>query len=282
MENRQNPLSKYFRQPAIYIKLPSEGKFWPEGSVNLPVNGELPIYPLTTRDEITLRTPDALMNGSGVVEVIQSCVPNIVDAWQTPSVDIDAILIAIRIASYGERMDLESGCPHCRARNTHSVGLQNALSSIRCPDYDKLYKFQEHIEIKFCPTTFFGKNRQNALNFEQQKMLQALESATLPDEERANIINTSMKKLVDLNNEILTESTEYVEIDSKIKVDDKDFIMEFYTEAPTKLNKEIQETLSEISTYAGIKSQPVNCSECGTEYQLPLTFDYAAFFGQGS
>ena len=47
-----NPLKQYFRRPAIYIKLPSEGKYYPEGTIDLPDNKELPVYPMTAIDEI--------------------------------------------------------------------------------------------------------------------------------------------------------------------------------------------------------------------------------------
>ena len=101
---QSNPLAKHFRQPALYVKLTSNGSFWPDGSLDLPVTGEIPIYPMTTKDEITLRTPDALINGTSVVKVIESCAPNIKDAWKMPTVDVDSTLIAIRIASYGPKM----------------------------------------------------------------------------------------------------------------------------------------------------------------------------------
>ena len=68
-----NPLTQYFRQPAIYVKLPSNGNFYPESSIDLAVNGEYPVLPMTAIDEITYRTPDALFNGQAVVSVIQSC-----------------------------------------------------------------------------------------------------------------------------------------------------------------------------------------------------------------
>ena len=129
-----NPLSKYFRQPSIYLKLPSNGQFWPDGAVELPVTGEIPVYPLTARDEVTLRTPDALMNGSGVTDVIHSCCPSIKDAWKMPSVDVDAVLIGIRIASYGHSMDLDTNCPKCNEDNRHAVDLTR---------------------IKFCYTSIF-------------------------------------------------------------------------------------------------------------------------------
>ena len=53
MEN--NPLKQYFRQPAIYIRLPSNGRFYPPGAIDMPPNGELPVLPMTTLDEITCR-----------------------------------------------------------------------------------------------------------------------------------------------------------------------------------------------------------------------------------
>jgi hypothetical protein len=81
MTQFSNPLRKYFRQPAIHLRLPSGGKFYPDGVVDLPPNGEIPIYPMTAVDEIITRTPDALFNGSAVPDILKSCVPNIKDPW---------------------------------------------------------------------------------------------------------------------------------------------------------------------------------------------------------
>lgn len=72
MSQFANPLKQFFRQPAIYLRLPSNGDFWPDGAVDVPHNRELPVYPMTALDEITYRTPDALFNGQAVVTVIQS------------------------------------------------------------------------------------------------------------------------------------------------------------------------------------------------------------------
>jgi hypothetical protein len=58
-----NPLAKFFRQPAIYVRLPSQGRNWVTGTINYPESGELAVLPMTAIDEITYRTPDALFNG---------------------------------------------------------------------------------------------------------------------------------------------------------------------------------------------------------------------------
>ena len=149
----QNPLAKYFRQPAIYMKLPSLGRFWGENSLELPVTGEIPVYPMTARDEVTLRTPDSLMNGQGVVDVIQSCCPNIKDAWHMPSVDVDAVLIGIRIASYGNEMDLDTTCPFCQSENSHALDLSTILNGISCPNYVTKIEIN-NLKIKVKPQEF--------------------------------------------------------------------------------------------------------------------------------
>lgn len=73
----QNPLKKYFRQPKVYVTLPSKGEYWPDGTIEIPESGEFPIYAMTAKDELAMKTPDALLNGQATVDVIQSCVPNI-------------------------------------------------------------------------------------------------------------------------------------------------------------------------------------------------------------
>jgi hypothetical protein len=47
-----NPLQAYFRRPVIYFKLPSEGKYYPPGVVEIPANGEMAVYAMTSADEI--------------------------------------------------------------------------------------------------------------------------------------------------------------------------------------------------------------------------------------
>ena len=98
MVENSNPLNKYFRQPAVYVSLPTGGNY-PPHVIEPSKTGELGVMPMTAKDEIRFKTPDALMNGEGVVEVIQSCVPSIKDAWQVKSYDLDTILICLLYTS---------------------------------------------------------------------------------------------------------------------------------------------------------------------------------------
>ena len=278
--NKVNPLSKFFRQPAIYLKLPSEGKFWPNGSLDLPVTGQIPVYPMTAKDEVTLRTPDALMNGAGVVDVIHSCCPNIVDPWKMPSVDVDAVLIGIRIASYGHEMAIDTKCPHCGEENSHSVDLRVSLSNITCPDYSNKIEIND-MKIKVKPQAYFGVNRKNTIGYEEQRMMQALEHAD-DSELRIKEIADSMGRLIQIGIDTVTDSTEYIELDDGTQVTNPDFIKEFYNNANGTTVRSVQNKLTEMNEVGAVKPQTAPCTSCEKTYQIPLMFDYANFFALGS
>ena len=275
-----NPLAKHFRQPAIYLKLPSQGKFWPDDSINMPMTGEIPVFPMTTRDEILLRTPDALINGSGVVEVIQSCCPSIVNAWNMPSIDVDSVIIAIRIASYGNTMNFTSQCPACKNIDDYGLVLQQALEQIRMPDYSTPVSVN-NVRIKLKPQPYFELNKTNQAEFEEQKLLQAIQNTSMTEEVRSIEINNHVNKLLEIGYQTLTTSTESIESDGQL-VTNKDFIKEFYQNSGSVVNKTVREQLDKINKQGAFKPMHVNCTACNHAFDIQITFDYASFFGLGS
>ena len=275
-----NPLSKYFRQPAIYLKLPSNGKYWPPGSLDLPINEEIPVYPMTARDEITLRTPDALMSGTGVVEVIKSCCPNIVDPWSMPSIDVDTTLIAIRVASYGHDMDLDVNCPHCQAENNFALDLRLLLANTPKPDYTNPVT-THNLKIILKPQKFTEINKTNTVNFEETRLVKAIGDQAIPEEERIRQVNESMKRLLDLSIEAATNSTESIEVDGQ-SVTDRKFIKDFYNNAEGSIIRDVQKRLVELSNEADLVPQRTNCTSCTKEFVVPIEFDYSNFFATGS
>jgi hypothetical protein len=272
-----NPLVKHFRRPAIYFKLPSNGNFWEEGTLDLPVTGEIPVYPMTTADELTLKTPDALMNGSGIVSVIQSCCPNIRDAWKMPSIDVDAVLIAIRIASYGENMPISSKCPHCGEEHDYDVNLTGLISQVKSPNFDTPIEY-DGLKIKLKPQHYFTVNRNNIVTFEEQRILQSLNDDKLDDDVKTAQITKSMQNLLNANIELLVGSTDNIETEDGVKVKEHDFLVEFYKNAESRATKEIESRLAKIATEGALPPIHLGCAACSKEYDTPLEFDYARFF----
>ena len=280
VETNQNPLFKHFRQPAIYIKLPSRGKYWPEGSLDLPTSGEIPVYPMTTQDEIALRTPDALMNGTGVVSVIQSCCPNIKNAWYAPSIDMDALLIAVRIASYGSDMDVDADCPECKESNRYSIDLSKALDSIQPPDYDEPLTIDD-LKFKLQPQVYEETNRTNSLDYEEQRILNAINDSNITPEEKARIVSEQMKKLSEITISLLAKSTAYIDMSDGTRVDQYNYIEEFYRNAQATIIRKLQEKVADLAKDVSVKPYQVKCNQCQHDYEMSINFDYSSFFAVG-
>lgn len=276
----QNPLAKHFRQPAIYMKLPSGGRYWPEGSLELPVTGEIPVYPMTARDEITVRTPDALLNGQGVVDVLQSCCPNIKNAWDMPTCDVDAVLLSIRIASYGNGMDFDTECPSCKEENEYTMDISTLIGKIVMPSYDTPLLL-DGLSILLKPQAYLELNRVNQLNFTEQQILRTIEDDSLSDAEKKQITDNFVKKLLDINIGISCNSTASITTEDGTVVTDKAFIEEFYNSADYKIVKAIQERIKQINMESAIAPVDVECKHCSHKFQLPMEFDYANFFDLG-
>lgn len=275
-----NPLRQYFRQPAIYIRLPSKGQFYPEGTINLPPTGELPVYPMTAIDEITYRTPDALFNGQATVNVLSSCVPDIQDHWSTPAMDIDTLLIAIRIASYGHDMDFGTKCPKCGHECEHTIDLRGVLDQMRAPDYNKSLKSGD-MEIFFRPMTYKNINDNNALQYENQKLLQMLPDSEIPESDKIGALSQAFKRITDITVRALAQSIAAVKTPQAL-VSEPEYIEELLKNCDRELFGRIRDHIVDLKTQAEMRPLTLNCPECQNQYEQAITLDMASFFEPAS
>lgn len=275
-----NPLSQYFRQPAIYIKLPSGGKYYPQGTLSMPANQELPVLPMTAIDEITYRTPDALFNGSATVNVIQSCVPDIKDAWAIPSMDLDTILIGIRIASYGHEMEFATACPACQETSELTVDLRNVLEKIKTPDYSKSIKSGD-MEIFLHPMTYKNLNDNNQVQFEQQKLLQTLGESEMAEEEKMNALSQTLKKVTELTVKSLSQSIGVIKTPTAL-VSEPEYIEDFLKNCDRVLFNEIRDTIVELKGQSEMQPLDIECPSCKHKYAQLITLDMSSFFVSAS
>jgi hypothetical protein len=276
-----NPLNQYFRQPAIYLKLPSQGRFWEENSIDLPLTGEIPVMPMTAMDDLNLKTPDALFNGTGVVNLIQSCCPNITNAWNTPSTDLDAILIAIRIASYGEKMPFETKCPRCQNENSYDMNLPSILDNIKFPDFNTPV-LENQLRIFLKPHTYQKMCEAGQIAYEEQKSLQLLTNSELTDQERQQLFDTQIKKIHGITIDTVTNSTNYIETKDSIKVSDPEYIREFYQNVGNHVIQLVKSKLDLLAKDQTLKPLTVTCTECEHKFETIFEFDYSSFFGNSS
>ena len=278
--NPTNPLKQYFRQPAIYIRLPSQGNGYPPGSITIPATGELAVYPMTAIDEITYRTPDALYNGQATISVIQSCVPEIHDAWAVPSVDLDTILVAIRIATYGHDMDFGTTCPECKKEAEHTLDLRTVLDNMRTADYGQTVKTGD-MEIFFRSLSYKNINDNNQIQFENQKLLQTLPDTGIPDAEKIGALSDALKKITEITVNILAQSIATIRTPQAL-VNEPEYIQDFLKNCDRNLFNQIRDFIIDLKEKSEMRPLKIVCDACKAEYEQAITMDMSSFFVSAS
>lgn len=279
-QTSNNPLRQFFRQPAIYLRLPSGGQHWAPGSLVMPENGELPIYPMTAIDEINYRTPDALFNGQAVINVIQSCVPAIKDAGKIPNTDLNALLVAIRIASYGHAMDIASTCPECKNEDEFSVDLRILLDHMGSPDYSKVMD-QGDLQIVFKPSTYEEQNKSALEQFEKQKLLQQANETNTTDEQRNKMLSESLRQITELTINLISKSIAAIQVPGAV-VNDPEQIKEFLHQCDRNVFKQIRDHVIDLTQQGQIKPLDVECTACSHQHKQEINLDMTSFFDSAS
>jgi hypothetical protein len=287
LTTKSNPLANFMRQPKIYIKLPSGGEFWPAKSIDIPENGEFPVYSMTARDELLFKTPDALMNGQAIVDVIQSCIPNIKNGWDTPTLDLDAILIAIRLATYGNKMPITHKIPVINEDADFDVDLAALLDQQQNNIWLDQVIISPELIIYVKPLTYKHLTQTSIKSFETARIMNLVNDEKISDEQKVAMFNESFSNLTKVTVELLSESIYKIEAGGE-EVTDRKFILDFVQNADKEIFTKVQDRLTELK-----KSNELKPLEFGTtgeqqeqgapaRYTVPINFNNSDFFGQGS
>ena len=284
MTENTNPLGKYYRQPQIYITLPSKGKYY-EADVFTPTEtGEIPVLPMTAKDELTFKTPDAMISGQATVDVIQSCLPNFKNAWKMVNFDTDAVLLAIRIATYGETMDINYRVPVTNEEMSHSVNLPALLEDLARVDIVDVAKTKSGFKVKLAPLDYKSLTQVQVAQFEQQKIYSTVNNSTMSEKEKSTQFVKSFKILNNINFSMLVDSILEITTPDGVTVANKDQIKEFCDNCDAKVINEIQDELAKIRSQAQVKPLKLKASEdqikkgVPSSYEVPVTFDNSNFF----
>lgn len=275
-----NPLAKHFRQPSIYIKLPSEGVWYDDSIITLPESGEVPVYPMTALDEITYRTADALFNGQAVTDVIKSCIPAFKDPTRISTLDLDTVLIAIRLATFGHEMEFTSKCPECEESNDLALDLRQIMEKVKKPDFGSPLSFGD-IEIHFKPLTYKEQNDNNMAQFEDQKTMESLPNMEMSEEEKLKILQKAFGNISKLTLVALADSISMIQSGDDVVVD-RAHIAEYLENCPSQQFEKIREKIASIRESGEMDPLHIVCNDCKHEYTTPFTMNVANFFASGS
>lgn len=273
----QNPLQQYFRQPKMYISLPSKGMYNKVGSIDGdPL--KVPVCSMTGGDEILMKTPDALLSGETSVRIFESCCPSIKDGWDISMLDADLILTAIRIATSGSKLSLVNQCqnPECGEFNDYDFDLSVVLDHFSKCKYDNKLVLND-LTIKIQPLSYKQNSEFSLRNFGiQQRMRQVAELAD--EEKRKAIVAELFDELRVMQTEIFTASIAAIDTDAT-SVTQQAFIKEWVENCDKSVFDELKAAINKNKEIWRIPKIKVGCSDCGTEAELSIELDQSNFFG---
>lgn len=246
----------------------------------MPENRELPVLPMTAIDEITYRTPDALFNGQAVVTVIQSCLPNIRDAWRMPTIDVNSVLISIRIASYGHELEITTTCPSCDTVSDYVLDLRTVLDQLESPDYAKTLT-QGDLSVSFTSMDYAQQNAINIEQFENQRMIAMIPDSDLSEEEKLSRMTELMKTITDLTIRAMVHSISQIRT-PEASVTDREHIREFLSSCDRQMFTEIRDHVVDLRRKTDLKPVHLKCTNCQHEYDQQLNLDMSSFFETAS
>jgi len=273
-------LEQHKRQPKLFIDLPSEGVHY-DDTVCKQVKS-MAVFGMSAMDEILLKTPDALFSGEATHQVIKSCIPDILDPWQLIGYDIDYVLLSIRIATYGETIDIVTNCPKCDTANDGTVNLQGLLQQVN--NYEIKHSFTLgplHFDLQ--PISYRQTTDFSAEHYTLQRQIMQSENSQMPQKEKDNLQNELMLQSANLNLRIALSHIEKI-TDGENEEADPDVIFKFVSENDVAFYDSVRDTVMELTQRWKLPLFESKCQneECGHEFKTQLDMDYANFFGTRS
>ena len=280
MTNKTNPLAGHFRQPKLYMKLPSGGLFNTDEDLDFPESKEVAVFPMTAKDEILMKNPDALLNGEAVVQVIKSCVPSVLKPQELTNIDVDAILMGIQSATYGDEMEVTAKCKNCEDKElTCTTSIQDSLDQIQPLEEINIAEW-EGLKVALRPVKYKSTIEAGLINFQTTRSLQGI--SELPDDmDKLKIFNETFNRIAVLNFNLIADSIEKIimqEGEETIEVTDREHIIEFLNNCEASIGKKIEEQSSKISTNGIKKDIQFLCEDCEEVTESTIVLDPVNFF----
>ena len=272
-----NPLIQAYRKPVLYIALPSGGKYYTT-KPKLSVDGELAIFSMTARDELITKTPDALFNGEATFSLIESCAPDIGNPHEMPVNDLMVVLIAIRMATYGDSIDVDVKCPECEHINQLAVSTGALLSTVKENESERTVELENGFKIECKPYNLEDRTKLQIQRIKQQKMIQNLSDGELSDEERQRRFGETFIEIADITVSLIANSIVKVQPTDGETVEDLDLILEWLKSITKTDYDQIKTCVEDLSDNNIDTKFSAECLECKHTWETNIDLDLANFF----
>lgn len=260
------------RLPGSTFQLPTQGLFYTSGELDPTVtNGEVHVYPLTAIDEIELKTPDLLFTGKAIENVFKRCIPSILKPMELTTIDVDYLLVCLRLVSYGPEIEMKfkHTCENAHEHNyTGSVEYfvtQTRTMSLK--DYENEYtvKHSSGMEIGIIPMKYSDFVKYMT---EINDMVSDVENYKQPAPE----------ELLDKEAKRLAQNISHVTNKRDVNVTDKSHIAEWIKTLSVSQVKEITDKFASQTEWGCDTKIRTTCKDCQKEVEIPVSINPIDFF----
>lgn len=266
-----NPLLERLNKlPGTSIRLPSRGLFYTDGELDSEcMDGEVQVLPMTTTDELMMRSIDMLFQGTAIENVIHRCLPQIKKPMRLLVGDIDYILTQLRRVSYGTHIPMNYECDCAKTPEEQKKRNQAGDNEYMIP-VDHLIQNTKELDIKDFNKTFKVtlSNKQTVtlqpLRFEDFISLQQMDNPDLikdPD---------VLKDYVATNFTSITMSVD--------EISDKEMIKEWYMSLPRLEAEKIKKKLNSMNNWGIEFKYTIECHFCKEKRELTTQLNPMYFF----
>lgn len=261
---RDNPLlNKLKRLPGTTFRLPSRGLFYKGGEIDPDVeNGEVVVHSMTAIDELMMKNPDMLFQGTAVRDVIARCVPQILQPFKLLVPDVDFLLTCLRKVSYGDSLTIPHTCRSCREKNDYVLPLTYFINNT------KEITDETHKNMRISLGGIFDV-RLKPCTYEQMVAVVQAGNSLNGDSSAQEMEDWVCKSLVAVCKSV--DGTT-----------DPDFIYEWAGLLPLPMRYELADRIKEVNQWGPEFSYKANCPSCKKETELVTSINPTNFFMQSS
>ncbi len=262
-------MKPHFCRPVLYISTLLEQ------ASNVDNNHD--VYPMTALDEITLRTPDALLNGLATRQVISNCLPDFEDKYELYACDIQHILISIRIATSGNIIEFEFKCPECASIDSYEINIQKNLPLLSAKKWFTHLEMPDFV-LTFYPHSYRIQNDFALLKFKIDRQLFQLSKLPNPEEYTGiaiQLVETKTKLTLKYYSDAIQSITMK---QNDIKVMNRTHINEWFQQADTSQQNQIIAFIDEAIKETYLPNFNLTCDSCKKNIEIPMDMDFSKQF----
>lgn len=279
---KQNPLTADFKKiPGMSVTMPSGCVLYTNEVTDVAKErGEVHIRPMGIGNEMGLKTPDLLINGDGIANMMQDCIDEVIDPRGLFSCDVNTLLVASRIVSFGHTMKVRVDNPYHDPKNeksqktlTYDIDLRNCLhNSKSITSIDDLNVTLDNGQVvRMTPMTF-------AQSVDLIKIEIESAAATLnTDAERAAFLTKKVKQIAHNALKMIIDVTT---LDGQV-ISDRALVQDWYESIPRPLFNALKEKMDMVSALGADLSFDAHDPISGEKWTSKIPINPADFFDTG-